>query len=156
TRRLNHDPASRLRCGAGNQMMRRVTGVSSMNRRTLLAGLAVAPATAAAAIPAPDRKLFDLAKEFEDARAGFEAIDAIQDKMEEDHADWQDALDDVNEVVGDIVTTRARTIEGLRIKARAIWWDRRDEWTNDDHGELDGGHEWFLACFLRDLVPDDP
>jgi hypothetical protein len=47
-------------------------------------------------------------------------------------------------------------MNGLRIKARAVWWQVDGDWLDPNRGAgLDGGSEYPLASLLQDLLPDE-
>jgi hypothetical protein len=60
-----------------------------------------------------------LNREFERARAAFKALTPSEDSPE-GHKRWERALDRVDKIARHVVTTRAKTIEEMRIKTRVI------------------------------------
>jgi hypothetical protein len=65
-----------------------------------------------------------LNREFERTLAAFKALTPSEDSPE-GHKRWERALDRVDKIARHIVTTRAKTIEEMRIKTRVIAWEVR-------------------------------
>ena len=63
-----------------------------------------------------------LNREFERTLAAFKALTPSEDSPE-GHKRWERALDRVDKIARHIVTTRAKTIEEMRIKTRIIAWE---------------------------------
>jgi len=125
-----------------------------IGRRALLAGLAVAPATAVTAMPAidADAELLALGPQYDAARAAKDLVFA-----RDDYDEWESdaALDVVNDIVGEIMTTPARTPAGLGLKARVV----RDQmylsngWRRDEIAPKSmNGYDDLVLSLIEDLT----
>lgn len=121
-----------------------MAGNANITRRSILKtatlmGLAGSGVTAAQAIEQehPDRALLLLAERMEKANAEYELVQAQYhgDASHEADEACEAAHRVVSRLVSEITTKTARTIDGLRVKARAIQWCQSGEPIEFGNGE---------------------
>jgi hypothetical protein len=107
---------------------------TTTSRRAVLAGLAAAPVAAvpAVALPGADAEVLRLYREFAEAHEAQEAA-YTTDEDTERFLLWEDHyLARENETLHALLNEPARTIEGIKAKARAILDAHFDEGVDDE------------------------
>ena len=115
------------------------------SRRALLAGLAIVPLAqlSTEAMVADDVKLIILGRKFDTLAA------EIDHSIERGPDIAMDALEQFSHVTAEILTIHAKTIDGLRVKARAACWALLGDLDPVDGSTLDKS---MALSIVRDLI----
>lgn len=115
------------------------------SRRTLLAGLATVPVAqfATERMTTDDAKLIALGGKFDILAA------EIDHSIESGSDITIDALEQFSQIGAEILTIQAKTIDGLRVKARAACWALLGDLDPSDNMTLDRS---MALSIVRDLI----
>ena len=126
----------------------------NLSRRTLLSALVCAPDVSNKAVSeqrcSPDAGLIVLGAEFDHLTRTWDTV-ARQTNHTYNNFDIIGLIEVINPIEAAIVSTRAKTIEGLLVKARAAKWSREDRIYPEAEETTDKKMAWSIVRDLIDL-----
>jgi hypothetical protein len=128
----------------------------SLSRRTLLTALICAPgisSQAVAGLPcSPDSDLIAFGDQFDHLTRTWDSV-ARQTNHTYNNFDIIGLTEVINPIESAIVATRAKTIEGLLVKARAANWSREGRINPEAEASTDEKMAWSIVRDLIELSP---
>lgn len=126
-----------------------------LSRRKLMAGVACASVTSSAAIrerlPSQDAELIALGHQFDHLTKIWDEL-ARRTNHTYDNVDIIGLIETLDPIEAAIVATRAKTIEGLLVKARAANWSREGRIHPETESSTDKKMAWSIVRDLIDLT----
>lgn len=128
----------------------------NLSRRTLLMALTCAPGVSSVAMPerghSPDEKLIALGAQFDHLTRTWDHV-ARQSHHTYENVDIIGLIETIDPIEAAIVATRAKTTEGLLVKARAANWSREGRINPEAEASTDKKMAWSIVRDLIELSP---